>query len=168
MYTSVSDFAPTVAQYIRQHGFGYWAEIFQHVERTLTLTDDDWFALDSNPDQPRWQRIIINLKSNRVLVKQYRDLIQIDGGFATQQYAADNHLQEQTAGSRKGGTRQPRAPRPQKITGQGEKAIRECWNQCFKELGTIYDRDILLADIRNPEMTAVAFGEKYNLTPKLV
>lgn len=160
-----ADYAPIVAQYIRTHSMAEWDTIFHHVENTLPLTEDDREALDSE-DQPRWHRIIRNLKSNRGLTEQYTDIINVRNGFATAAFAKANGICEQTATNR--GSKNPRGVRIKKITGKGENAIRAAWKHCFKDLKELYDNDILLADIRNPEMTAVGFGEKYNLTPPLV
>ena len=161
------DFTPIVVQYIRQHGFAYWEDLYHHIEATLPLSTEDYATLADG--SIRYESNIRNLKSNRSLVMHHADIIQIRGGFATGKFAQDNNIPEQTSTNVGRRTpRAPRGPRPMKITGKGEKAIRLCWNQHFKELKELYDNAFLLADIRNPEMTAVAFGEKYNLTPVIV
>jgi len=161
------DFTPIVVEYIRKHGIAYWDDLYQLIEATLPLTEDDYVTLADG--SIRFESNLRNLKSNRSLVIYHTDIIQISGGFALAQYAKDNYIPEQThteTGHRT--PRAPRTPRLQKIDGKGEKAIRLCWNQHFKELKELYDNDILLADIRNSKMTAVAFGKKYNLTVKEV
>ena len=161
------DFTPIVVQYIRQHGLAYWEDLYRHIEAMLPLSTEDYATLADG--SIRYESNLRNLKSNRSLVMHHADIIQINGGFATGKFAQDNNISEQTSTNRGSRTpRAPRAPRLQKITGKGEKAIRLCWNQHFKELKELYDNAFLLADIRNPEMTAVEFGEKYNLTPELI
>ena len=161
------DFTPIVVQYIRKHGAAYWDDLYRLIESTLPLDKEDFATLADG--SIRYESNLRNLKSNRSLVNSHSNIIQIRGGFATTQFAKDNNIPEQT--SKNIGSYAPRAPRApclQKITGKGEKAIRLCWNHRFKELKELYDNAFLLADVRNPEMTAIAFGEKYNLTPRLV
>jgi len=160
------DFTPIVVEYIRKHGIAYWDDLYQLIEATLPLTEDDYVTLADG--SIRFESNLRNLKSNRSLIIHHADIIQVRGGFATAVFAKDNNIPEQTHADVGSRTPRVRVPRLQKIAGKGEDAIRRCWNQCFKDLKPLYDNAILLADIRNPEMTAVAFGEKYSLTPALV
>lgn len=161
---TVTDYAPVVAAYIRKHGIAYWSEIFSHVEATMELTDEDWAALDSD-GLIRWHRIVRNLKSNRVAIKLYSDIIQVDNGFATAQFAKDNNIEERTSKNRANYTPRTGTPRKPKINldAKGEKAIRKVWDKHFVMLRGLYDSAVVLLDVRNPEMTVRDFGIKYNL-----
>lgn len=164
------DFAPIVAQYVRTHGIAEWADIFLHVESKLPLDAEDYAGLDSD-DLPRYHRIIRNLKSNRTLVIANGDIINISGGFATGQYAKDNHIEECTRKNRVRRSRKPRKPKIN-LDAKGEKAIRKVWDTHFVMLRGLYDSALVLVDVRNPEMTVRDFGIKYDLmkylTPALV
>lgn len=155
------DYAPIVAQFVREHGIAEWADIFIHVESILPLDTEDYAGLDSD-DRPRYQRIIRNLKSNRTLVITFADIINVSRGFATVHFARDNNIEECT---RKNRVQRPRKPRKPKVDldAKGEKAIREVWNKHFAMLRELYDSAIVLLDVRNPEMTVREFGIKYDL-----
>jgi len=153
-----SDFAPVVARYVHEHGIGRWDELFAYAESILPLTDYD---LEQYKDRTtlRYQSKIHNLKSHRHLISIHADIIQIDGGFATAQFAKDNNIPERT-GRRTGSRTTPRVRIPKMDTRIGEKYIRAVFKQHIPSL-KIYDRTEVYADFKT--LTVHEFGTKYNM-----
>ena len=160
-----SDYAPIVAAYVRHHGIAEWDDIFRHITAVIVLDEEDTGGLDSD-GLPRWQRIVRNLKSNRVLLDDYGDLIHVDRGFATTIYAQQHDIPEQTKKSSGGCGKRRTGKRPPKhVAGFGPKFIRPAFMHHFAMLKDLYNRDSVLADVNNINMHTETFGIKYDIKP---
>lgn len=89
-----NDFAPVVAQLVRQHGRVEWKEIYSYIENTFDLTVDDFDIINKggSPCQ-RWKQIVENLSNNKVLVREYTDIVRVEKGFATSAYLEQSGIE---------------------------------------------------------------------------
>lgn len=164
---SESEIAAVVAPYIREHGIGQWQELYRHIESVLPLTETDLTPYRDRTTL-RYQTRAQNLASHRRLISLYSDIIRIAGGFATSEYATKHNIPEivtKRNNNRPRRTARPQTPKPDMR--KGEKYIRAVWKKYIPDLAKLYDNDLLLADIRNPQMTVHAFGVKYDLIKDL-
>lgn len=89
-------YAPIVKDYILANGIGYWNDIFNYVEKNIPLDSEDFSLYDDG--SIIYQRILRNIKSHKSLLV-YGNIIHVQDGFATIEYAKEHNIEEQISGS---------------------------------------------------------------------
>lgn len=93
MYHTEHDFAPVVANYIRNRGVADWEELRNLVVLEFALNDEDLVQLPGSAYPTRWQSQLNNLGANKTIIRTYSDIVRIRNGFATKEYANEHQLQ---------------------------------------------------------------------------
>lgn len=89
-FLTQNDFIDVVVQYIRDNGVAYWDDLRKVIERNFELSSEDLEPLGSY--EHRYLSNLLNLKSNKTMIRRYQDIVQIRGGFATKKFAEENNL----------------------------------------------------------------------------
>ena len=154
------EFLKNVVSFIESEGHVVWEDINRHISRSFNLTLEDWVEVDGGT--PRWERILINLKSHKTVIKRNPHIVQVPSGFATRQVAESRGLEitdEQF--ERRGGSWVRRRTRPVSIDNRwGEEIIRKVFKTHIPSLKK-FGRETVLQEMKI--LTVIEFSLRYGL-----
>jgi len=161
MYFTENDFINPVVSFIETEGYVVWDDIKRHIRLSFNLTEEDWVSVGNG--EARWERILINLKSNKSIIKRFSSIVQVPSGFATRQVALEEELEitdEQF--ERRGGNWVRRRVRPVTIDNRkGEDIIRKVFFKEYLEDLKKFGRDTVLREMKI--LTVNEFSLRYGL-----